>query len=776
MRKRIIPIFFLGAASWSAASFPAIAQSTSPQIESEGTLKEDDAIPASEIVVTAQKREQSVSKVGSSLVALGGEFLKERNVSSLSDLANAIPGLNFSMTETNTPVFTLRGVGFTDTTLSSYPDVSVYVDQVPLPFPVLTANANFDLERVEVLQGPQGTLFGSNATGGAINYVAAKPTRHLKGGMSITAGRFNDLVVDGFISGPLSDNLRVRLAGRAEHRDDWQYSYTRADTAGKISTAAARGIVDWDANDRLSLELNVNGWRDKSDPQQGQLHALALQAPAAFADPKLLSYPAAPHDPRAADWDNRYPLYGDRWQFQTTLRGAYKLTDAITLTSLTGFIRARHDVWAQADGVDLAASHAHTQGRFHDFFQELRLDNGARGRVRWTAGLNYQQDDVEEAVAYWFGDSTSHYTTGINQARNSLSQKTKNYAAFGNAELDILPDVTVKGGIRYTRTNRNANACLTDNFDGSAAAFFTFYEGLLNPGATIAPLGLEDCLSINPATNRAAPFSGRLHEDNISFRVGIDWRITPDILLYANISKGYKAGGFPSVLGTNFFEYTPVRQEALTDYEAGVKTSIFDHRIFLTASGFYYDYRDKQLRSKVATEVFGIVNSTVNIPKSSVRGGEIAVSTKPIMGFTPSLSATYLDATIDDYLGLNAGGQIGDFGGTRMPLAPKLSVNGDLQYEARLGADLTGIVGASVTYRSSTNTLVGGTPEFVIPGYALIDVRAGVNLRDGAWKISVFGKNIANKYYVTSVYRAYDVIVRSTGQPATYGVTISHKF
>ena len=138
-----------------------------------------------EIIVTAQKRAESINRVGLTINAFSADDLRNRQVSSLDDIAKIVPGLNYANTQNGTPVYTLRGVGFYDTSLSSYPTVSVYLDEVPLPFPVLTRHSAFDLERIEVLKGPQGTLFGQNATGGAINYIAAKPTDHLTAGVEL---------------------------------------------------------------------------------------------------------------------------------------------------------------------------------------------------------------------------------------------------------------------------------------------------------------------------------------------------------------------------------------------------------------------------------------------------------------------------------------------------------------------------------------------------------------------------------------------------------------
>jgi hypothetical protein len=169
-----------------------------------------------EIVVTAQKRAQNINAVGLTITAISGDTFKNQQINSPADLANAIPGLSYTNSSQGTPVYTLRGIGFYEASLAAYPAVAVYLDEVPLPFPALEKHSAFDLQRVEVLKGPQGTLFGQNSTGGAINYISAKPTNDLVAGVDLGYGNYDTTIDEGFISGPLNDVLSARLALRAE--------------------------------------------------------------------------------------------------------------------------------------------------------------------------------------------------------------------------------------------------------------------------------------------------------------------------------------------------------------------------------------------------------------------------------------------------------------------------------------------------------------------------------------------------------------------------------
>src|SRR6266404_2517776 len=217
-----------GSASSAAADSPAAAATNvaSESPADEGSAQSQQGGLA-EIVVTAEKRSESINKVGLAISALSGDSLRDLNIHSVQDLTQVVPGLTYAASLLDTPVYSLRGVGFYETTLAAYPDVSVYVDQVPLAFPVLTGNVGLDLERVEVLKGPQGILFGQNSTGGAINYIAAKPTDTQQAGIDVGYSRFATSTVDGFLSGPLTDTLAARLSFMSDQSGPWQHTYFR---------------------------------------------------------------------------------------------------------------------------------------------------------------------------------------------------------------------------------------------------------------------------------------------------------------------------------------------------------------------------------------------------------------------------------------------------------------------------------------------------------------------------------------------------------------------
>jgi outer membrane receptor protein involved in Fe transport len=783
-----------GAASMLAYAGPAIAQTSAPAA-SETDQAAERRSGDSEIIVTAQKREQRLNDVGLTISAVSAEALQERNITTLSDIAQVVPGLVFSTSASNTPVYTLRGVGFNDPTLGSYPDVSVYLDEAPLPFPVMTKLTAFDLERVEVLKGPQGTLFGNNATGGAINYVAAKPTKTLQAGATISYGRFNTIDGEAYISGPITSTLSARLSGKITHADGWQRSFTTGEETGKTRNYAGRFQLHWEPTDRLRVALNANGWLEKGEPPAVQLIAVRNQGP---ANP-VTNAPIAPDNARAADFSSNINPYLDNRLWQGIGRVDYDVTDDLTVTSLTSYSDYKQKMAFDGDGtIQNNADFRFFGGGIKSFSQELRLANGGSGPLRFILGLNYSSDKASDRSELDYRDSTINTGTapflgGIFRSGFRANQNMKNYAAFGNVEYDV-GDFTFKGGVRYTKSKRKANSCFfgvaAENANAPFAPLYTFFANLLRSQNGLAPITVTaqdalGCLTINTTgllgeapTYLPGEFVGRLNEDNVSWRAGVDYKPRPGMLLYANVAKGYKAGSFPSVAASTTEQSQPVTQESLMSYEAGFKASLIDRTLQANGAAFYYDYQDRQIRSKIADPNFGLLDALVNVPKSTVKGFELELTATPADGFSAYANFTYIDATVKRYTGINpeTGAVNQNFKGQQLPYTPKYQVSTGLSYEFPLSDSLEAFTGADLTFRSDTSAFIGASETFKIRDYTLLDLRAGVRDPEDRWSLQVWGKNVTNQYYWDNVAFFFDTVTRWPARPATYGATFSYKF
>jgi outer membrane receptor protein involved in Fe transport len=746
-----------------------------------------------DIIVTANKRAQSINDVGLTITALGGDTLERQGVRNLDDLARSVPGLTYAGTDFGTPIFTLRGVGFYDVSLGGYPTTSVYLDEVPLPFPAMAAHTNLDLERVEVLKGPQGTLFGQNSTGGAINFVAAKPTDALAAGIDVTVGRFGQGEATGYISGPVTDTLGIRLAGQYGYGSPWQRSYTRDDSLGKRNFLNGRMLVNWEPTSNLKISLNLNGWRDRSDPQAPQFKAIFPQVafgPVSLVHPDLAVYPFAPNDPRAADWSPDHRPHADKRQYQGSLRGDLNLTDNIVLTSITSYVHYRVSQQLDNDGTTLEEFQYRDYGTIKSFTQELRLAGGEGTSFRWVLGSNLEESKTHELTFQYYGQSTIRNLSS--RAGSAFTnQDIRNYAFFANGEYDIVPGVTFKAGARYTNSRINAELCTRDAGDGSGRASFPANYARLNPGAPIPVLLPGQCSSLLPNLQPGL-FVDTLKDNNVSWRVGVDYKPSRDLLLYANVSKGYKGGSYPVIGTTIYTSYLPVKAESLLDYEAGFKAQLLDRKLGINGAVFYYDYTDKQLLTKRRDVIAGLIPRLENVPKSRVKGAELELNAEPVEGLRLSGGVTYLDASITKYVGVNAGGATADFAGTVIPFTPKWQYVANADYSVPVGGPIRPFVGATLTGRTGTTSIVGSAEGAIIragyrssipiaemydiPAYTLLDLRAGVEAEDGTWRLMVWGKNVTNKYYWQNVTSAFEGVSRYAGQPATYGVTFGHKF
>ena len=496
-----------GSAVFAAVDTPEQTDQASSSGEPQGTF--------GEIVVTAQKRSESINKVGMSINAASSEQLVKLGVTDISQLAKIVPGFAYNVTAFGLPVYTIRGVGYQESSLAAGPAVSVYVNEVPLPYAAQTLGATLDLERVEVLKGPQGTLFGSNATGGAINYIAAQPTDSLSFGGRGSYGRFNTTDLAGFVSGPLTSTLSARLAVRSLQSNDWQKSYSRSDTNGSQNQLFGRLLLNWQPTDSLKIGLNLNAWRDRSDTQAPQLigKISALGVPALLA-PEFVAFPLAPETARAADWDPGRSFRNNNRSYQAALRIDYDLSDDITLTALSSYQKYKRFQPVDVDGTPFDLFYLENSGHIETFFEELRLAGKIADRGNWLIGANYQHDDVFDNTDASITRSSQRVIS--NGVINRNTQKMETYAAYANVDYEILDSLKLLGGIRYTKADRSYVGCSLDPGDGSFAAAVNGIFPRTNPAV---PGG---CISTN-SSGEFGLISDNLNQHNISWRAGLNY-------------------------------------------------------------------------------------------------------------------------------------------------------------------------------------------------------------------------------------------------------------
>jgi len=668
------------------ASWPQVA------IASDAADSGSDAEPMLEqIIVTAQKRQENINNVGMSIQAATGDELTKLGITDPGQLEKIVPGFTYTPSYQGTPVYSIRGIGFHDIALASSPTVSVYLDEVPLPFSSMTLGAPLDAQRVEVLKGPQGTLFGQNATGGAVNYVANKPTDTFHAGADVMYGRFNTTDLTGFVSGPISDTLEYRVAIRSLQGDAWQYSFTRPDTSGVQEFYSGRGILLWKPTETLRVSLTVSGWQDRGDTQIPQIYGIAPLSQFLPVDPRVANYPKSPRNDRAADWNdcvNNSPLdppfnVGAPFPAGTapiastscvshrknnrlgsgSLRIEYDLPSDMTLTSLTSYEHFNLYNPGEDSGVIEQNLQTIFQGNIRDIYQELRLAGTVAGGGNWIVGGNYESSKSIEHSLASSADTSANDAFGYD-VETSVHQdyETSNaYAGFANVQYPISDTVTLQAGARFTQTNIDYHGCLDDSGNGFLGAISQGIQNLLEPlyhgpgavtgqGVLVPPYG---CATVGPPPTYNPPANGgvyaeTLDQNNVAWRTGVNWEVVPDTLLYVNASQGYKSGSFPSVASLNHTQLAPVRQESLRAYEIGFKSSLFERKLQLNGAGFYYDYTNKQILGYELDPVFGPQQTLVNVPKSHVVGFELSAVWAPMRGLTITPGVSYQSSRVDN--------------------------------------------------------------------------------------------------------------------------------
>jgi outer membrane receptor protein involved in Fe transport len=831
-------------------------QGSQAEVSTETTSGEPDrGGDANEIIVTAQKREQALNDVGLTVQAATGETLALRGIGSPEDLAKLVPGFSYTESIYSTPVFTLRGIGLFDATFGAPPSVAVYTDQIPRNVPVMSEALDLDIERVEVLKGPQGTLFGQSATGGAINYIPAKPTNDLRYGADFSAERFGRFDLRGFVSGPLAPGLRARLAVAGTTGGDYQFSISRPDDEnGATRRLMGRLTVDWEPTERLRFEASATGVLNRSDVQAPQylgtnlnvysttslaaananpatrnpfgvvndaLYAgittpgspnfdasfLARQEtvarrlnganPAlAFGANALLGTPTRPNSNRAAEWTEGFLGKSDNKYYQLTFRADLELTDVLTLTSLSALAKQTLDYNQDVDATAAQGVDVPLNGNVRSFNQEVRLAIDT-DRFNGIVGAVYDNIRSRQDNLFLLGDYSGNEPIPgifIGATSNEFDSQLKTYGAFANGEFEFTPNLTAIAGVRYTKNKQDATYCYNDPIGAGPAQVFSIFEGLFgNPG--LPPLQAGQCFPLGDGQQGTTfgrstrdPVTRELDQDNWSYRVGLNYKFDQGTLLYATVSQGYKTGIFSAIGASSTSQYAAAVQEKVVAYEAGFKTPLFDRRLQLNAAAFYYDYTDKQVRGRIADPIFGLLEKLINVPKSYVFGIEADLVARPLQGLVVSASATYLKARVDGTFEAtedgspvyNAAGYTGDFDGAGLPYTPEFSGNLDVQYEWDLNPNLGAFVGGNVLYQGSQNTTFANAnlpaDDFNIPDYATVDLRAGVESQDGRWRLTVFGRNVFNEVYTTSVTTYLDTLFRFTGRPATYGVSVAFRY
>ncbi|MCP5173209.1 MAG: TonB-dependent receptor [Pseudomonadales bacterium] len=368
-----------------------------------------------------------------------------------------------------------------------------------------------------------------------------------------------------------------------------------------------------------------------------------------------------------------------------------------------------------------------------------------------------------------------------------MTQDIEDIAIFANIEYELAEDLTLLLGARYTENENDFSSCLIGNDLGMLTSFPLISDLVLGNPLTFAPAAAGECLTLDADTFQltSTPTTDTLEEDNTSWRVGLNFNATDDLLVYGLVSKGYKSGSFPVVPASNTNQLGAVTQESVLAYELGFKWSMIEQGVQLNGAVFKYDYEDKQVRGIVLDPVFNQLDRLVNIPESTVQGVEVDLTMSPAEGLLVRLAGTYVDSEVDelytfiDFLGnlqdgINGARIQGDFSGSDLPFTPDLHVVADVDYRWGISDNLNAFVGANMTYNSEANATFGNQESTRIDSFTTLDLRAGIEAEDGSWSISLWGRNVTDEEYWTNQFFTQDVVARTYAKPVTYGLGFTY--
>ena len=709
---------------------------------------------AEEITVTSERRTQNVQNVGSSISVISANTLVSRNVNDVFDLQYLTPSLQVTpQFGSGQPSFAIRGLGFDDYASNNAPSVGIYIDEVSLPVPFATNESTFDVQRVEVLRGPQGTLYGRNTTGGAINYILNKPTSDLIAGLDIQYGSFDSSKVDGFVSGPISDRVQFRLSGETQHGGAFEHNRDGdGSVLGDVNRNALRLLLDAEVTDTLKLELNLHGSHDRSDA-----NGLHLYAPLTAVNDLI---PSAPIQP--ADTDRFATSWGTSAVFASeigiqpnqkpfthvdtagiSLRADQTLSFA-TLTDLVSEDYAQRTEYDNFDASPQSIADVFYNSRADVFSNELRLTSRDSGRLNWVGGIFYSNQFLSDIYRSGFDD-----IYGL-EGNVHYSQTVNTISGFGQGNYKFTNALTLIGGLRIEHETRRLN-----NFTSQ----FLADDVLTNPDDSVGPQSTSFTLPSGKIELEYSP----IHND----------------MIYGSVSRGVKSGGFTTYNSPDPAVSTaPFQPEKLWAYEVGNKLELPREHLRFNISAFYYDYHDQQVQSEVVNPTVGPIGVIVNAPRSHLYGGEFETSWTPLPKLTLTQSAGWaigqfdeFNATVGDnlvgarYVAIEASRK-----GDSLP-APKITMNGSVSYKWDLGL-LDLVTEGDYSLRSTQRSLFG--PLYNVAGYTLFNASATLSPKNGRWSLAAFGQNILDKQYdITRNFFVQGDDIALAGLPATWGVRLS---
>ena len=725
----------------------------------------EDSSGLAEIVVTAQKRTEKLQDVPISVTAISGPALQERGITEPVDLGSVVAGLSAKATLGNgAPVFTLRGVGLNDFGSNNNPNVSVYVDDVLIPYVPMLSFQLFDTDRIEVLKGPQGTLYGRNTTGGAIKYVTRKPSDDTELSARLDGGNYDLVEAEVAGGGKLNDAWSFRAAAITRQQGTgWQHDYLTGRDIGSVNRTALRLSADWHPSSAFDGLFQLWGGYEDSQNQVGQ--------DIGVFDATTGAYPCAPvaagrrdegpcvsfnkngqayfnpnTDPRQIATS---PAFGGR--IRNTAGGASAQLvwnmPSFTLTSITGVMTDESKIASDSSATPFVLLDNDFQAYINSFTEELRATSLDDSWIKWTGGIYASYDKNRGEIPANLDDHPFART----RVYTRWDQKAHSYAGFGQGELPLGERFSLVAGARLSYEKKSDQYGARD----------------LNPFGTsgFAAVGLIPLAS----------YVGDIDNTNLSWKFGLNYRPTSNVLAYASVTRGFKSGGFFDNIAFSAAELTPYRSETLDAYELGIKTAWNDGRLVLNGAGYFYNWRNFQASGLVCVGTPPVcVITLTNVGNAHIYGAEMELDWQALDSLVLRVGANELHSQV-----LN-----GPYKDKRLANAPNFTFNASARYNLpHVGSDLRPYVELTESYQSDMFFENNNYPLQNEPGYSLLNARAGIisgSSGRGArsWEVAFWVRNLTDKIYRTESFNSGSFIPSQNyyGPPRTFGGSVIYHY
>ncbi|MCC7200236.1 MAG: TonB-dependent receptor [Gammaproteobacteria bacterium] len=667
-----------------------------------------------EVIVTAQRRAESLQTTPVSVTAITAEALADRQIGNVIDIAVQVPNLRIEPVTglSNAARVFLRGVGEDQSTPTTDSAIGLYIDGVYYP---RTLGALFDLsdiERVEVLRGPQGTLYGRNTSGGAIRIITKDPGEAMAGSVDFTAGNYDRRQVRATIGGPLGDTLKGSLSLLGNQRDGTSKNTTLGKDVNAREVESARGKLVWSPTDTLEFKLAGDWTEDSGDSGVGT---------SAFSGyPADLFVTAANADP-SGYLRTRGVALTATWEFG----GAY------TLTSITA--------WRDLQNTGTLDNDAEARTILHFFFdaeqdqlsQEFTLQ-ADWGRTKAILGAYwFTEDNLYESINY--SSSRTNPNAAITATRGITTQDTESYALFGQVSFAVTDALTLTAGGRYTWDDKD----FSDRY---------------------------------PTLNRL--FEVDKEWTAFTPRLAVDYKATDDLFFFASWSKGYKAGGFNRST-TAITALTPYDQEDVETLEGGVKAEFLDGRLRTNLTLFHNDYTDLQLS---AFDPATNVSRRFNAAAATTKGVELELTAIVVEGLRVYGTYGYLDAQYDEFFD-RVGGVLTDVSYLDLKGAPEQSYAFGFSWDLPLPIPGLLRLNGDLSHRTRMENNVANTPIIATPPVTLVNASLVWTSEDERWTASIAGKNLGDEHYLgAGLYIGGLTTVLYPADPLTYTASVGFKF